>query len=265
MKKLLLLLMVIFSTILTSCTIPEVPLGENQVRLPNLSGMSRVEIEEELKDLEIEYIFYIENEIATIKYDTFVRYGNGNKAGSIVEKGDFIRIYTTPLNLTFKLSNTFTMDFEYKGKSFINDGVGEVTLVRPTDGDTARFRDIITGETFALRFLGIDTPESTMQKEPWGKAASKFCADKLQNAKTIVLEAEGPRTENYGRYLGWVWIDGVLFNLEVVEEAYSNSKVGRDSKYHEYFSQVDTFVSKTGRRFFGEIDPDYDYNTGNFK
>ena len=90
------------------------------------------------------------------------------------------------LNLTTLLiHDQVKIDFEYEGKSFINDGVGEVELVYSTDGDTARFKDIITGETFNLRFLGIDTPESTIDKDPWGKAASDYTKKKLQNAKNI--------------------------------------------------------------------------------
>ena len=86
----------------------------------------------------------------------------------------------------------------------------------------------------------------------------------LQNAKTIVLEAEGARTENYGRYLGFVWVDGVLLNLQIIEEAYSNSTLN-NSKYASYFSTASLEVSKTGRRFFGETDPNYDYNRKEFK
>ena len=69
----------------------------------------------------------------------------------------------------------------------------------------------------------------------------------------------------HGRYLGWVWLDGELYNLQVVEEAYSNSTCGSDSKYYEYMADVDIHVSQTGRRFFGEIDPNYDYENKKFK
>lgn len=262
MKKLLSSLILIFLVLLTSC---QVELGENELRLPNLNNKTRSQIEEILNDYELEYVFYFEFDSDIKIYDRFIRYGNGYKSGSIVEKGSFIRIYTTPLNLTYKVSQNVKLDVDYIGKSFINDGIGEVTLVSPTDGDTARFKDVITGETFRLRFLGIDTPESTIDKDPWGKAASDYSKQRLQAAKTIVLEAEGSRNDMYGRYLGWVWLDGELYNLQVVEEAYSNSTCGSDSKYYEYMADVDIHVSQTGRRFFGEIDPNYDYENKKFK
>ena len=261
MKKYFSLLITIFLFILSSCTIPK----DEGIKLPSLEGLTRSEITEVLEEYDLEYIFYIDQNQYYENKDCFIRYGNGLVAGSIVEKGRFIRIYTTPLNLTYKISDTVSIDFEYEGKSFINDGVGEVVLVGTTDGDTARFKDLVTGETFRLRFLGIDTPESTIQKDPWGKEASDYAAKRLRQAKHIVLEAEGARKDSYDRYLGWVWLDGELYNLQVVEEAYSNSICSGDSKYFDYFIDADMHVSKTGRRFFGEIDPNYDYENKRFK
>ena len=261
MKKYFTLLILSVLFLLTSCTTT----NTNQIKLPKLDGLTREEIKEKLDGLDLEYVFYFDNSVYHEDKNLFIRYGNGLTGGSFVDKGTFIRIYTTQLELTYKVSNTFTIDFEYEGKSFILDGVGKVELISTTDGDTARFKDPITGEEFRLRFLGIDTPETWGQQDPWGKAASNFCKEKLTKAKEIVLEAEGARTEGYGRYLGWVWLDGVLYNLEVVEEAYSNSTCSSDSKYYEYFIDVDIQVQRTGRRFFGEIDPNYDYENKKFK
>lgn len=156
------------------------------------------------------------------------------------------------------------MDFEYEGKSFINDGVGEVELVKCVDGDTAWFRDKITGDEFKLRFLGIDTPETHAGEDAWGLEAADFTEKRLTEAKTIVLESEGSKTETYGRYLGFVWVDGELLNLQLVEEAYTNSTLS-NSKYQQYFLEALTEAMKTGRRFHGEIDPNYDYTNKCFK
>lgn len=262
LKKYLSFVSLFLLLILTGCT--EV-IGENQFALPNLSGKSKEEIIEILENYDVEYTFYFEEGIYTEKeYDKFVRYGNGKKAGSAMDNGGFIRIYITPLKLTYKRSNEVKIDFEYEGKSFINDGVGIVTLSGTTDGDTARFYDPIAKQTFRLRFLGIDTPESTIEKNPWGKAASDYAKARLTSAKQIILEAEGSRNDMYDRYLGWVWLDGELYNLQVIEEAYSNSTCNKTSKYYEYFTDVDLHISQTGRRFFGEIDPGYDYENKKF-
>ena len=77
------------------------------------------------------------------------------------------------------------------------------------------------------------------------------------------MEAEGARTETYGRYLGFVWVDGELLNLEIIEQAYSNSTLNK-SKYKDIFMEASINSMKTGRRFFGETDPKYDYENRRF-
>ena len=75
-------------------------------------------------------------------------------------------------NLYTTYTDEFVMDVDYESKNFLTDGVGEVTLVSCTDGDTANFSS--GGQSFPVRFLGIDTPESTYRFDPWGKSASTF-------------------------------------------------------------------------------------------
>lgn len=158
-------------------------------------------------------------------------------------------------------TDALALDFSYESSDFITDGVGEVTLVSCVDGDTAFFTE--GGESFSVRFLGIDTPESTASFEPWGKAASTFTCEKLTNAQTIVLQAdpvEG-RLDSYGtRYLSWVWYDGRLLNLELVELAYSKAKGTSDNYYGHQIFLKGMDVQESGRRVWGEVDPDFDYS-----
>ncbi len=260
MKRFIYILILLLSFFISSCV------DTNTKILPDLTGKNRAEIEEIMKQKNINFVFKYSNEIITsdLDLDLFVSYNGELKAGDQIDSNYQVYIYTTVLPITYKIHDEVKMDFEYAGKSFINDGIGEVELVYSTDGDTARFKDIITGETFSLRFLGIDTPESTIDKDPWGKAASDYTKKRLTQAKTIVLEAEGARTETYGRYLGFVWVDGILLNLEIVEQAYSNSTLSK-SKYSEYFALASAHAQSTGRRFYGEIDPGYDYDRKEFK
>lgn len=264
MKKFLIIITTILLFILTSCE-------ANQHKLPDLTGMSREEMKEEMEKQNIEYIFRFQSTVINdvSELDKFISYGNGFSVGdyvdSYISKGNKIVIYTTVLPLTKKYSPTLQLDKDYKNKSFINDGIGEVTLDYPVDGDTAWFTDCVTGTSFKLRFLGIDTPETKAGEDPWGLAASNYTKQKLKNAKTIVIEGEGSIKDTYGRYLGFVWVDGVLLNLELIEEAYSNSTLSK-SKYADIFMKASTDSRLTGRRFFGsEIDPDYDYENKRFK
>jgi hypothetical protein len=56
-----------------------------------------------------------------------------------------------------------------------------------------------------------------------------------------------------------VFADGVLVNLYLVQEAYSTSTLSGKSKYFEIFTKASIEVSKTGRRFWGELDPNFTY------
>lgn len=160
--------------------------------------------------------------------------------------------------LTTQYTDATKMDFSYEGKNYLTDRVGEVTLVKCTDGDTARFRS--GSKEFAVRFLGIDTPESTYRIDPWGKSASDYTCDKLTSATTIVLEAGDEMQDGYGRYLAWVWYDGRLLNLELVEQAYSNAKGTTGTKYEDVIYDAELAAQATDRRIWGEKDPTYDYS-----
>ena len=160
--------------------------------------------------------------------------------------------------LTTEYTDATVIDFTYEGKNYLTDRVGEVTLVKCTDGDTARFRS--GSSEFAVRFLGIDTPESTYRIDPWGKSASTYTCDKLTNATTIVLEAGSEMQDGYGRYLAWVWYDGRLLNLELVEQAYSNAKGTSGTKYENVIYDAELAAQATDKRIWGEIDPTYDYS-----
>lgn len=266
MKKLVLLVTLLLSFLFTSCTVTT-----GTIKLPDLTGMSREEIKKEMEERNIEYVFRFEKTIIynVSELDKFVSYGNGLKIGDYVDdylkNGDKVIIYTTVLPLSKKYSPSFTLEEDWTGKSFINDGIGEVLLDYVVDGDTAWFTDIVSGQNIKVRFLGIDTPETKAGEDPWGLAASNYTKQRLENATTIVLEADGAIKDTYGRYLGFVWVDGILLNLEVIEEAYSNSTLSK-SKYSEIFLKASIDSQITGRRFFGsEIDPNYDYEARRFK
>lgn len=135
-----------------------------------------------------------------------------------------------------KLEESFT------GKEFVKDGIGEVTLAPngAIDGDTIHVYS--DNQFLQIRFLAIDTKESTGTIQPWGKPASNFTKDKVENAESIVLQSDvtGPaKTESNGRYLAWVWIlspgenEYVCLNILLVAESLSQTKGATDSRYAE--------------------------------
>ena len=267
MRKLLSIIFVLLIFLFVpGCEYIDNPTELDYVVLPNLSGLTREQIDAKLKDKDINYTYYIENHqyFSENEYDKFICYGGNLRSGNKVEKGYNVAIYTTALPLPTEPICDVEMDFSYEGLDFVVDGIGEVTLSRSIDGDTAHFYTK-NGTYVKVRFLGVDTPESTIEHEAWGKAASTYTKNRLENATTIVLESEGNREDAYGRYLAFIWVDGELLNLELVQNAYSNCKLSGTSKYFNAFFETEAVISKTGRRFWGEIDPDYDYKKNDFK
>jgi micrococcal nuclease len=163
---------------------------------------------------------------------------------------------------------------EYSGKDFISQGIGQVTLKTGIDGDTSHFYAADGTTIIKARYNGIDTPESTGQIQPWGKAASHFTTGKLEAAKTIVLEAEKPgspaeKDSTGTRYLSFVWVSEKenapiaelkLLNLWIVQEGYSSSKGISGSKYQPTFTAADLQAQKEKIHIWSEgKDPDFNY------
>lgn len=167
--------------------------------------------------------------------------------------------YVTPKTDELKLTAS------WEDKDFLADGIGVVTVRQNVDGDTTIFKTAKTNKNITVRYLGVDTPESTYQVDQWGFAASDFTKEKLKSAKTIVLQANstGSRQDNNGRYLAWVWYrtsdteDFRLLNLEIVENGYSASEAS-GTDYSNVFLTADAPLQKARVRIWGQVDPSYD-------
>lgn len=108
----------------------------------------------------------------------------------------------------------------------------EVKLVDCIDGDTAKF--IVNGKEEKVRFLGIDTPESTNTQEEYGMDASNYTCDMLKNADNIYLEYDtnSDRYDKYNRLLAWVFIDNNNLSELLLSKGYAEVKyIYGDYKY----------------------------------
>ena len=169
-----------------------------------------------------------------------------------------------------EITRTHKLTKDYKGKSFIDDGIGEVTLASLGDGDTAVFELKVPGDNGVvlprIRFAGVDTPEATAQVEKWGKYASKFTGAALENAAEIVLEATNvPAEKDSGgtRYMGYVWYkssatdDFKMLNLELVENGYSPANE-HSVRLERVFKEAETFAKEHEMHIWSaDIDPYY--------
>ena len=168
---------------------------------------------------------------------------------------------------------------DYEGHSFWTDGIEKVTLSSAIDGDTAHFQTS-TGELLKSRFYGIDTPESTGQVQPYGKQASNFTKEKLEQAAargTIVVSTAQddygtPKADSTGsRYVSLIWIHETvknapfdqltLLNLQIVEYGYSWVKaVGDMPQYAPVFYAAEAQAKDYKLKLFsGEDDPWFNY------
>ena len=96
----------------------------------------------------------------------------------------------------------------------------EVKFKACVDGDTARV--IMNNEEIKIRFLAVDTPETSHPQkgeEPYGKEAKEFTCEKLKNANKIELEfdSNSDKKDKYDRYLVWVFTDGYLLQSELIK------------------------------------------------
>lgn len=136
-------------------------------------------------------------------------------------------------------------------KPALPTGVTEVKVTRVVDGDTIDVSYIAGAKLPAtrVRLIGVDTPESTRQVEPYGKEASAYTRKQLEG-KTVWLEKDVSETDRYGRALRYVWltqppaeptekdIRTKLFNALLVLNGYAKvATYPPDVKYVDYFTK----------------------------
>lgn len=160
----------------------------------------------------------------------------------------------------------------YKGLDFKTMGAQEVTTnFTHIDGDTTHFNGL------AIRYWGIDTPESTLEIEPWGKSASANTKRILSSAKHIVvtrpdMALKKPDLDSYGsRYLGLVWYatvdnptldDFKLVNLEVIQDGYSDSTAVATNPLYKLFEDASNKAKEEKLNIWSGDDPNFDYKNG---
>ena len=148
----------------------------------------------------------------------------------------------------------------------------EVTVKSFIDGDTTHFlvpEDVNPEGILKARYLAVNTPESTGKIEEYGKAASRFTKDRLENAAAILIESENGSwnaDSTSERFLVWVWYKTEEnqpwrnLNVELLQEglAYPNSSA--QNRYGEICMGAiqQAKAAKLGI-YSGEPDPDFYY------
>lgn len=146
----------------------------------------------------------------------------------------------------------------------------EVTVKSFIDGDTTHFfAEGFPNGILKARYAAVNTPESTGKIEEWGKKASRFTKEKLQNATSIIIESDTSewKTDSTGeRYLSWVWYKAPHsdvyrnLNLELLQEGLGLGSSAVTSRYSALalpaISQADALDLHV---YSNQPDPDYFY------
>lgn len=136
------------------------------------------------------------------------------------------------------LINTSLADVNIKKGDIIT-----VKFNKCVDGDTAHFD--YKNETIKVRFLAINTPESTTKIEPYGKEASEYTCNSLKKAKIIKLEFDKKSDikDKYDRYLAWIFVDGNLLQKNLINESLAEVKyIYCDYKYLDEIQELENKV-----------------------
>ncbi|MDK8644157.1 thermonuclease family protein [Staphylococcus condimenti] len=117
----------------------------------------------------------------------------------------------------------------------------EVQVKRFIDGDTFIATDK-DGKEIKVRMIGMDTPETVKPNtpvQPYGKEASNY-SKKTLNHKTVYLEYDKEKQDQYGRNLSYVWLDkDHMYNKELVEKGLAREKYfAPNGKYREVFKEA---------------------------
>ena len=148
----------------------------------------------------------------------------------------------------------------------------KVTVRNFVDGDTVHFNvpsSMIGDGELKARFLALNTPESTGKIEEYGKAASRFTHEKLENAAEILIESDDDHwnvDSTGGRYLVWVWYkekaDGPWrnLNIEILQNGLAISNGTGQNRYGSIAMAALTQARTLKLNIYsGQPDPDFFY------
>lgn len=132
------------------------------------------------------------------------------------------------------------------------DGLTPAVVTHVVDGDTIDVE--IGGQTYRVRYIGIDTPETVDPNRPvgcYGAEASDYNKS-LVHGQTVGLEKDVSETDRYGRLLRYVWLGGEMVNAILVRDGYAQaSTYPPDVKYQDTFLQLQREAREAGRGLWG--------------
>ncbi len=102
-----------------------------------------------------------------------------------------------------------------------------------------------------LRLIGIDTPETRDPRKPvqcFGEAATTQ-AQTVLAGRQVLLETDESQglLDKYGRELVYVWVDGKLFNQEMIEGGFAHEcTYSTPYRYQRQFKEAQRIAANAG-------------------
>jgi micrococcal nuclease len=95
-----------------------------------------------------------------------------------------------------------------------------------------------------VRYVGLNTPE---RDQPYYAEATALNRQ-LVEGKNVQLEFDLDTFDQYGRSLAYVWSEGRLVNLAIIQEGYANAfTVPPNVRYEELFREAEREAREAGR------------------
>lgn len=130
-----------------------------------------------------------------------------------------------------------------------NSGRQTAQVLNVIDGDTIEVS--LAGANRNVRYIGINTPE---HDQPYFEEAVEVNR-RLVEGKNVQLEDDLETFDQYGRRLAYVWVDGVMANLEIIRLGYANAfTVPPNVRYEEQFRQAEQEAREAGRGLWAGSD-----------
>ncbi|MBE3588750.1 MAG: thermonuclease family protein [Thermoanaerobacteraceae bacterium] len=140
-------------------------------------------------------------------------------------------------------------------------GLLEATVTYVVDGDTVHVV-LAGGREEKVRFIGVNTPESTKKVEPYGKEAAAYTKRRLDGRK-VWLEKDVAERDKYGRLLAYIWLsppkdDGEaevrarMYNAELLLNGYAQvMTVPPNVKYADLFVKLQQEAREAKKGLWG--------------
>lgn len=126
-------------------------------------------------------------------------------------------------------------------------------VIRAIDGDTLLVS--MEGQEVSVRLIGVDAPESvhpeTEKNMPEGEQAAQWMKSYI-SGKSVSLEYDQERIDQYGRTLAYVYADDTLLEDLLLENGLARTlTMEPNTRYQIHFEQLEKEARSSGAGFWG--------------